>query len=671
MKFPVSWLLEYAPVAWDENELAERLTMSGSEVEHLRDGVMEIKVTPNRGDTLSMIGMAREVSALSGVPVRIPEKALNEDDTPAETLASVRIDAPDLCPRYAARIIRGVRIGPSPRWMVEKLESAGLRSINNVVDVTNFVLLEYGQPLHAFDYDLLKDHSIIVRRANPGETITTIDGGERALEPEMLVIADTGRAVAVAGVMGGAESEISEGTVNVLLESAHFNPVSIRRTAKALGMSTDSSYRFERHVDPSGVVDAADRAASLIAELAGGTVARGVIDVYPTRYEPRPLSLRPERCNLLNGTDFSVEEMIDALAGLDFQPAGTDPIRVMVPTWRTDIVREDDLAEEVARIVGYDRIPCANPRGENLRGGLDAEGLFRSRLHTLSLQAGLQEAMTSTLVDDEFCITLGYRPTAILSNPLSREVNACRPSLVPGLVDVCRRNSRLGRAGLGFFELGRVQRLENGIPREDVRWAVALLADGKAGWLASVDAGVFLQAKGILEAVAGCVRVPELTFAAVQREGFHPGRCAGVSVNGKEIGILGEIHPEVAESLDVPQGLCVFEIDVETLRSVCAEPRYRQTARFPAISRDIAFVLPRTVTQAKVVDVIRSAGGPLLRDVSLFDVFRGERLGADAQSLAYRLTWRDDERTLEDSVANEALENVRQALVEKLGASFR
>jgi len=672
MKYPIEWTLEYAPATWSAGELADRLTMSGSEVEHMRDGVMEVKVTPNRGDTLSMIGLAREISALSGIPIRLPEVTVPETDVPVESLARVDIEAPDLCPRYAARVVRNVKIGPSPQWMAFRLEAAGLRSINNVVDVTNYVMLEFGQPLHSFDYQLLKDHRIIVRRARAGESITTIDDTVRDLGPDMLVIADAERAVAVAGVMGGLESEISGATTDVLLESASFDALSIRRTAKGLGMSTDASYRFERGVDPNGVVAAINRAAQLLAELAGGEVARGVVDAYPAPVKPWPLSLRPDRCNRLLGTDFSTQQMVDALVALNMCPQGTSPITVTVPTYRPDVRREVDLAEEVGRLVGYELIPAAPVQGEHLNGGINEAGRFRRLVHEAALACGWQEAVTSSLIDDAGVAALGFDASARLSNPLSREVNVVRPSLLPGLVDAVRRNLRQGRANQGFFELGRTYHVADNTPGENWKLAATVLgpATGPA-WTGTPQPADFYSVKGALDAILRHLNAPAAEYAPATRTGFHPGRLAEVSLAGHTLGFIGELHPDLAAKWDITGRLIAFEIDVDVISQAAAGHGFEALPRYPSVARDISFVVSRSVPQERIAAAISRGAGVLVRDVSLFDVYRGERLGPDAQSMAYRLTLRADDRTLSDAEAAEALDKVRAALAADVGANFR
>jgi phenylalanyl-tRNA synthetase beta chain len=541
-----------------------------------------------------------------------------------------------------------------------------------VVDITNYVMLEYGQPLHAFDYDLLAEHRIVARRARDGETITTIDGSARALPADTLVIADANRAVAVAGVMGGLDSEISEKTTTVLLESAAFDALSIRRAAKALGMSTDSSYRFERGVDPNGVAAASDRAAQLIAELAGGTVAQGVLDIYPAPVEPRPLSLRPQRCNAVLGTQFAPQAMVEALRALQFQPDGTDPIAVTVPTWRPDIQREDDLAEEVGRLLGYDLIPAAPPSGENLHGGVSGWERFRRRVHRAGLACGWQEAVTSTLIEDDMVTALGLRASARLSNPLSREVNVIRPSLLPGLVDVGRRNLRHGRGSLGFFELGRVYQFREGEPHEDFCLAAATLGPMTgASWTAAPPTADFFTLKGALDAILGNLNAPRAVYTPDEMAGFHPGRAARVTLNGHPIGVLGELHPQLAERWDIRGRLVLFEVSVSALHHASGEEGFRALPRFPGITRDISFVTNRAIPQARISEVIAGAAGPLLTDLTLFDVYRGERLGEDQQSMAYHLTLRAEDRTLSDAEAAGILASVRTALEQSLGIAQR
>jgi phenylalanyl-tRNA synthetase beta chain len=633
---------------------------------------MEVKVTPNRGDTLSMIGLGREVAALAADFVRYPAVSVPEGRAPVSEKTRVDVEAPDLCPRYAARVITDVKVGPSPEWITRRLEAAGLRSVNNVVDVTNYVMLEYGQPLHAFDYDLLEENRIVVRRARAGESITTIDGTERALPSEALVIADAGRAVAVAGVMGGLHSEISDATTTVLLESAAFDALSIRRTAKALGMSTDSSYRFERGVDPNGVVAASNRAAQLLAELAGGTVASGVVDVYPAPVEPWSLTLRPDRCNAVLGTQFAPAAMVEALDALQFHPEGQDPIRVTIPTWRPDIRREDDLAEEVGRMLGYDLIPAAPPRGQNLHGGVSAWGRFHRKVHQAGIACGWQEAVTSTLIEEEKATALGCTATARLSNPLSREINVIRPSLLPGLVDVIRQNLRHGRGSLGFFEVGRTYHFRDGAPSEATSFAAAVLGPVNGpSWASDVPITDFFSVKGALDAVLDHLNTPPAVYTPEEITGFHPGRAARVSLTGHPIGVLGELHPALAERWDIGGRLILFEVDVAALHHASQLAGFHALPRFPGVARDISFVTDRAMPQARIAEVITEAAGALLTDLTLFDVYRGDRLGEEKQSMAYRLSLRAEDRTLSDAEATETLNAVRAALTEQLGVTER
>ncbi|MGQ9580154.1 MAG: phenylalanine--tRNA ligase subunit beta, partial [Armatimonadota bacterium] len=458
MRVSVNWLREYVDFGCSIDELAQRLTLVGLEIEESRvitandflalggagendDVVWDTKVTPNRGDWLSIVGTAREVAAVIGSKVCFPELRVKQVDPPATDLINIRISAPDLCRRYVGVVVRGVKIGTSPGWLRDRLIAAGMRPINNVVDVTNYVMLELGQPLHAFDYRLLHGPEIIVRCAIQGEKIITIDGEERVLDSGMLVIADSDRAVAIAGIMGGAETEISDCTQDILIESANFDPTSIRRTSKRLGMVTESSYRFERGVDP-GITDfAALRAAQLIRETAGGEVARGIVDVYPVRVQPRVIDVRPGRVNAILGTSISSDEMIKILDSLKIETALADGmLRCTVPTFRSDIAREIDLIEEIGRIYGYDKLPQTLP-ARSLQGRDSEEGAFCRRIRRRLISCGCQEVLTHSLVDSRFAQLVGMVSEVIkVRNPISEDLDSLRISLVPNLLQVISRN---------------------------------------------------------------------------------------------------------------------------------------------------------------------------------------------------------------------------------------
>ncbi|MDQ0287435.1 phenylalanyl-tRNA synthetase beta chain [Desulfofundulus luciae] len=649
----------------------------------LDDVIFELDLTPNRGDCLSMIGVAREVAALLGQPLRFPR--LEVQEIPGSSLEGrVRVDIvePGLCRRYVARLFTNVRVGPSPLWMQERLRAAGIRPISNVVDITNYVMLELGQPLHAFDYDKLRDGHIIVRRAHAGEVIVTLDGSERYLEPEMLVIADPGGAVAVAGVMGGLDTEVTENTTTVLLESAYFHPTSIRRTSRALGLRSESSSRFEKGIDLEGCLAAANRAAYLLVEIGAGDVVAGAVDNYPSPVARKPIILRPERVGYILGADIPREETANLLTRLGFtvQDAGQD-LLVNVPGYRVDINLEIDLIEEVARLHGYDRVPATLPFGATTRGARTREQSLLKRLKEVLVECGLTEVVTYSFVNpavfDRFKVPQDspLRHTLKLQNPLSVEQSVMRTMLLPGLLEVLERNFNRRVTSGAIFEVGRVFLPQGGeaLPEERPMLAAAAMGQGAAGWNRPATPLDFYYLKGVLEVLAAKLGLPGLTFEREKENpAFHPGRAARIKAQGETLGIVGELHPDVLEEYELDVRVCAFEVDLAAMLALAGKPpRYRPLPRFPGVKRDIALVVSREVPAADVLRVIRRAGGHLLRSVELFDVYEGEQVREGCRSLAFSLHFQADDRTLTDAEVTAQIDALSGALVRELGAELR
>jgi phenylalanyl-tRNA synthetase beta chain len=694
MRVPTQWLADYIDLSAPLDELAEKLTMAGLEVEEVlelsRDDfaaaggsgtrdetVWNVKVTPNRGDWLSMIGVARELGPLVGQKKRMPSVDVPVTDSHASEFIDIRIDDPDLCRRYVGAVIKGVRVAESPDWMKDRLIAAGMRPINNVVDVTNYVMLELGQPLHAFDLSLLRGSHITVRRARLGETITSIDCVERKLDPDMLVIADADRPVAIAGVMGGAESEISEQTQDILVESANFNSVSIRRTSKRLNLVTESSYRFEREVDPSICAVAALRAVQLIRELGGGEVARGIVDVYPTPVEPMRLSARPERVNAVLGTDIGPADMVRFLNSLEIDAELSDGlIACRVPTFRSDVTREIDIVEEVGRVYGYDNMPMTLPRS-SMQGRDSREGAFRDRLRRILMSCGAQEVLTHSLVDGSLAELAGKFGTRVaVRNPLSEDLDSMRVSLVPNLLQVLSRNQAFGNTDLSVFEIGKVYyKSADGEIGEKLAVAGAMVGgQWRSAWSLpanALDADFFL-CKGMVESLLDGLGVVGAVFDEVSDAILHPTRAAKIVVAGQTIGVLGEIAPSAADALDVRGRPCAFEIDFESLFQVSPDVlTYREVARYPALYRHLAVVVSDSVKYRDVERAVLASGQDLIEQVSLLDVYKGEPIAPDQRSLTLSMVFRAPERTLTDDEVNQVLEQVREALRRHTGASFR
>lgn len=679
MRIPIGWLKEYVEVQASPEELAHRLTMAGLEVEAIEQGdgepVLNVKVTPNRGDCLSIVGVAREVAALYGLPLRHPMPAARSTEPGhAAQFARVEIVDVDLCPRYAARIVQDIRVAPSPAWIQQRLLDAGMRPINNVVDVTNYVMLELGQPLHAFDLDLLPQGQIVVRRARPGEHIVTLDGVERELQPEMLAICDSTHPVAIAGVMGGSETEVTDGTRRVLLESAHFHPTSIRRTSQRLQLSTEASYRFERVVDPGGVVAALDRACELLEQIGAGVPLPGVVDVYPHPEDERTVTLRPERCNLLLGLQLDADTMVDCLRRLQLPAELRDgTILVRVPTFRPDLRIEEDLAEEVGRVYGYENIPERLPFGHTHRGGESPNTRLARPLQEAFVRAGLVEVHTHTLrapgpLDDP------HRRAVRVRNAASEELSSLRNSLLPSMMDVVLHNLARRQTEIFLFEVGAVfTQLPDGDYEERLKAGFILTGSMfPPSWDARYPAADFFTAKGVVQELLEAVGIVTAHYVPLSDPRFHPGRSARVLVEEREVGIFGELHPEVLELLDISRRtILAGEFDVEALWSFApARTRYEPLPRYPAVLRDIAVVAPEEMPYQQVENTVREAGGALLESVKLFDVYRGEHIPAGSRSLALSLTFRSAERTLTDAEVDEVVAGIVRAL-EQQGARLR
>lgn len=695
MRVPLEWLKQYTgEIEATTEEIATRLTMGGLEVEGIETSdlgpVLDVYITPNRGDCLSMVGVARELAALYGLPLQIPAPPPSREGGPTAEQTSVTLLAPDLCPRYAARIVRGIQIGPSPEWMQKRLEAAGQRPINNVVDVTNYVMLELGQPLHAFDLDQLAEGRIVVRRASAEEKFTTLDGVERTLTDATLVIADGEKAVALAGVMGGQNSEVSESTVNILLESAHFHPLAVRRASKALGLRTEASYRFERVVDPDGVRRALDRACQLLQEMGQPAAVEGVIDAYPEPILPRTVTLRVARAIELLGMDLTSHICADSLRSLGFEvrtesQGATDILHVQVPTFRPDVTLEEDLVEEIGRIYGYENIPETLPAGTTTRGGDSPEGVFISRIKQVLVACGLQEIVSHSLTAPSFfdAPADAARQVAV-RNTLSADIGGLRRSLLPTLLDVAQHNARHGQQHLALCEVGRVWQNEPGddgpTPVEYI--AVAGLLAGpltEPGWQKEAAPLVadFPLTRGIVERLFAELGIKDATFRAVQDRAeqlpqFHPGRTATISLRGGHPdGIIGEVHPAVAAKFGLRERVYLFEIGLDALMQAANSTPgigFKPLARFPAVVRDLAPRLPEHVSYAAVASAVKTANVPLLEDFRLTDVFRGAPLPEETKSLTLSLTFRAADHTLSEAEVTEALQRIRAELTEKCEA---
>jgi phenylalanyl-tRNA synthetase beta chain len=646
------------------------------------DTVLDLEITPNRPDCLSLLGVAREVAALYRLPLRPPSTEVPEFGAPVYAFAGVDVRDADLCPRYTARVIRGLRIGPSPRWMQNRLSRAGVRPINNAVDVTNYVMLEMGQPLHAFDHALLKDGHVVVRRAAEGEVMCTLDGQERKLAGSMLVIADPDRAVAVAGVMGGAGSEVRDGTSTILLESACFQPAGVRATSKALGLVTESSYRFARGVDPDLADRASRRAAALLADLGGGTVAPGVIDRYPAPAAPRTLSCRVSAIRRTLGIETDAETVSGVLRALDLGVAArdADTLDVTVPTFRGDLRIEVDLVEEFARLHGLDRIPARTPAARVVDGaddrGVRAAAMVRDAAAGLGLTEIMNYSLTSEALLDRFGLDDAARRIR-LPNPLSAEQSVLRPSLIPQLVETLGRNRAHQVADAAFIEFGRTYEQEPGGPtREAARLAIGLMGAAGRGPLARRPAPepleTFRWMKGILAGLLGALRGGEPALRAAPAGAFEPGQSFLVTVGGADAGRCGVLRRRIAAEWRIYDPVVVAELDLDALTpGVHAIPVPKPPPTVPCSVRDLAFVLPRATRHEDVMAAIRGAAPAELERIELFDIYEGRGIPADRKSMAYSLTYRAAGRTLTDDEVQRFHQSVADAVVRDLKAEIR
>lgn len=659
--------------------------MPFAQYQGMSDTVLELEVTPNRPDCLSMAGVAREVGAVTGEPSRLPSGVPAESGGPAADSVSVRIEDPQLCPRYTARLIRGVKIGPSPDWLAERVAASGARPISNVVDVTNYVMFELGQPLHAFDAATIGvadgKAAITVRLAAPGEHLTTLDGQDRELAADTLVIADPSGAIALAGVMGGGTTEVTDATVDILLESACFAPASVGRTSRRLQLFSEASQRFERGVDPNGCVAAVDRAAQLLAEVAGGTVAPGVVDVYPRPVEPLVLPLRIERMNALLGTALDAAEVVRILEALGLTVLGEgDLLTVTVPTFRPDLTREIDLVEEVVRVHGMGNVVSTLPAGRGRVGGLTADQRRRERIAEALRGAGLNEAITWSFADPDDVARTGWefgpeeRPVTLL-NPMSTDQAVMRFSALPGLLRAVAHNRRHGVADVHLYEIGSVWWTAPGrkLPKErEVLAGVLAGSWNRPGWNDAPAVLDIFDAKGVLASVVEELGIARFKVREAHVPFLQPGRSAEVLVGGDVVGWLGEVHPRVLDAYECAGPVAAFELQLKPLLKAARDVRpFVDLPRFPAVKIDLAIVVDEAVTAERAEQSIRSAGGKMLEDVRLFDVYRGAGVGEGRKSLAFSLTYRDPERTLTDDEVAAAHDKVVRKATAALGAELR
>lgn len=655
----------------------------------LKDACFELGLTPNRPDCLSVVGVAREVAAMAGAPLRLVRPALVETGAPIATQTSVTVEAPDLCPRYAARLIRGVKIGPSPEWMVRRLESVGQRSINNVVDVTNYVLMELGHPLHAFDFSLLRGGKIVVRSAGEGELFHTLDSQERSLKATDLMICDGVGPVALAGIMGGENSEIRPETTDILLESAWFAPYGIRRSSKRLGMHTESSHRFERGADIDMVPMALDRAAALILEVAGGTIAQGVIDVYPQPLEKRRLTISDRRTREILGIDLELDTIAKLLTSIGLENvlplagmAHDGVLNVLVPSFRPDLEREIDLIEEVARLNGYDRIPETMPVSRIVSHRPSRRRQLAISVRNLAVANGCAEMINYAFINPNAWDKIGLaaddarRNGVPLLNPLTEEQSVMRTTLVPSLLESAARNLAYRSRDLRLFELRPVflPRVNEELPDEPLRLGLVLSGRRERdGWAQSGEACDFYDLKGILEKLFDQLRVPGVQWKSDSGEAYlHPGKSAAISCRNQRLGIIGEVHPRTLAAYGIETPLYLAELDLEALFAVSGSfDGIKPLSRFPDLTRDSALLVDDNVAAAQLFEVFAKVRAKDVEELVLFDLYCGKGIPEGKKSMAIRVRYRSAERTLTDDEVNLAHGKLVDSLCKQLGATVR
>ncbi len=683
MKITYNWLKEFAGFDLSSSELCKLLTMAGLETNVIEsidgDHAIEVDLTPNRSDCHSVIGIAREVSALTGGRFKSPDISVKESEGDINSLISVAVEAPQLCPRYTARIIRDVKVKPSPSWLEKKVIAVGLRPINNIVDVTNYILWEMGQPLHAFDYSCIRGKKIIIRNAHKNESLTTLDEKKHNLTEDSLVIADSERAVALAGVMGGGNSGVTQATRDILLESAYFNPISIRRTSRKHGIFTDSSYRFERGVDNEGVVAALDRAANLIAELSEGKVVKGRIDCYPKKISYPQIDLRISRTNKILGISLSREQILNILNRLMFttKVIDDDKIRVNVPSFRKDIEREIDLIEEIARLHGYEKILKTIPSSKVSVSVSTRNQVFEKEIRNILISLGLTEVINYSFIDEKYFDTINIsqddplRKTIKLRNPLSQNWSVMRTTLLPGIINTAVFNINRGIYDVGIFEIGKVFIPNERLPVEKMMIGCAVTEKvEKKIW--SKGERDFYYLKGLVESLLGRLNIHDIEFFPVNLSYIHPQKGACVKINNEDIGYLGELSPAAAEGFDLKEKLYVFELSFDKIiTKVVTEKKYTHLPKYPSIYRDIAIVLDNHIKAEDVYKIIRETDNSILKEINLFDYYEGKQIPAGKKSLAYSLVYRLDERTLTEEDINPIHEKVIKNLKDKLGAVLR
>jgi len=648
--------------------------------DYLGDVILDLDITPNRPDCLCVIGIAREIAALTGQSLSLSEISYEETASPIGEQISVEIVAPDLCPRYCASLITGVKVAESPRWLQQRLLACGLRPISNIVDITNYVMLEYGQPLHAFDYGKIRGKGIIVRRAAESEVVVTLDGVERVLSEAMLVIADTEGSVAIAGVMGGASSEVTQGTTSILLEAASFNPASIHYTGRRLQLPSEACMRFERGIRPELTLPALKRATQLIIQLAGGEAAKGVVDVYPGKRDLEPILLSIGRIKALLGVEFSLDQIVGALTSLGFdckQGGSASEVWVTAPYWRSDIYLAEDLVEEVARIIGYDKIPTTMLSQPLPRQNPEPILGLKQKAGRILTGYGFQEVITYSLTGLEMLNKLLPEPHPLepiplrMANPMTAEREYLRPNLRANLLAAFSANRRREDGGIRFFELGKVYLPRHNDLPDEPEMLCGILGGSRLekSWQGKDELLDFYDAKGVVEGLLNQLNA-DANFEEGRDEGLCLGKQVAIVVGGNRVGAVGELHPKVLEAFEISEPVYLFEINLTALLPfTIGHKMFQPIPRFPAIVRDMALIVDTGISHQRALDIIKSF--PLVKQVTLFDVYAGEQVPRGKKSLAYRITFQSPAHTLTDEGVNKVQQQILDKLSGELGAILR
>lgn len=682
MKVNIDWLSDYVEIKEDTQTLADALTMAGLEVEGIEnvegETVLEIGVTPNRPDWLCHLGVAREVAAIYDRALKPPEVELQENGPDVRALTSIDIEDPEGCPRYSGRVITGVTHKPAPEKIARRLESIGIRSISNIVDATNYVMMELGQPLHAFDYNRLGENRIVVRKAVDGEVLETLDGQKRELTTEDLLICDGLGPVALAGIMGGQNSEVLEDTKDLLLESACFNPTTIRRSSKRLGLSTEASYRFERGSDPAGTVTAVDRLAYLIHEWGSGDLCQGAWDAHPGPEEKRTVKFKMPRVGAFLGIEVPEKETVSVLKRLELDPRKVrgDLWKITSPGFRRDLALEEDVIEEVARIYGYDRIPVTMPVGRTVPVKIDPLARLQENIRESLEGLGFNESVTYSFISEsdieELGIGGGEDPVALM-NPISEEMTVMRTSILPGLLKALRTNVSRRVEDIRLYETGRVFLPCPDCELPDERTRVAGVMAGvrnRKKWYRDYEEADFFDVKGAVESMLKAVGIGEISFVQMNIPYLQPGQSAWIMAGEESLGVAGTLHPSQREKCRLREWAGVFELDLHHMLKAAREKQYKRIPQYPEVLRDLAVVVKRDVSADLMESAIRNKA-KYLGSVSLFDLYEGKGVPEDSRSLAWALSFQSNDRTLTDEEVDSNMTVIVKALKEELGARLR